>query len=321
MKNASMAFDPNTGQPLYRLEVGVPGQSRALETALRMGIGRDLIERARACLSGEERETSSLLVELESLRRDVEREKETLENGRRRVGELIDEYEERIAKFEEQKKDLRASAAREARGLLGEVRELIRSVKEELREKEKTPDRLNKLKRVVDEAEARLVQEEHPPREVSSLEPSMVSSGMTVWAYDINSAATVVAAPDGEGRVKVERKGVRIDTHVSRLGKAPEQEGEIRQAAVVHSVGDNGFSASLDIRGTMVDEALESLERYLDGALLRGLSQVTIIHGKGKGILRERVQEALNDFPFVKNYRLGELNEGGVGVTVVELST
>ncbi len=321
MKNASMAFDPKTGRPLYRLEVGVPGQSRALETALRMGVGPELIERARACLSSEERETSSLLLELETIRRDVQTEKETLKSGRRRLSELIGQYEERIAKFDEQKRDMRARAAREARGLLAEVRDLIRSVKEELKVKEKTPERVGELKRVVEEVDARLVEEAHPPTEVSSLEPSLVGPGMTVWAYDINSAATVVAAPDSEGRVKVERRGVRIDTHVSRLGKAPEQEEPTQQTTVVHSGGDDGFSSSLDIRGTMVDEALESLERYLDGALLRGLSQVTIIHGKGKGILRERVQEALSNFPFVKNYRLGELSEGGAGVTVVELST
>jgi DNA mismatch repair protein MutS2 len=321
MRNASMAFDPETGRPLYRLEVGIPGQSRALETALRMGIARDVIDRARACLSTEEREMSSLLVELEVIRRDVQAEKETLRNGKRRVSELIGQYEERITKFDEEKRDLRARAAREARGLLAEARNLIRNVKEELKGAEKRPGRVSELKRVVEDADARLSEEEHPAPEVSSLEPSLVGPGMTVWAYDINSVATVVAPPDSEGRVKVERKGVRIDTHVSRLGRAPGEEEPTRQVIVIRSEGDDGFSASLDIRGSMVDEALDSLEKYLDGALLRGLSQVTIIHGKGKGILREKVQEALNGFPFVKGYRLGELSEGGVGVTVVELST
>lgn len=321
MRNASMAFDPRTGRPLYRLEVGIPGQSRALDTALRMGIRGDVIDRARASLSKEERDVSSLLSELEVLRRDVETEKETLRNGRRRLSELVGEYEERISRFDQQKRDMRARAAREARGLLAEAMVLVRSAKEELKGIKKKPARLSELRRIVEEADARLAEEEYLPQDFSSLEPSQVRPGMTVWAHDINSAATVIAAPDSEGRVKVERRGVRVDTHVSRLGKAPERDEPTRHATVVRSEGDDGFSSSLDIRGSMVEDALESLEKYLDGALLRGLSHVTIIHGKGKGILRQKVQEALDDYPFVKSYRLGELSEGGVGVTVVELST
>ncbi|UCF77695.1 MAG: endonuclease MutS2, partial [Candidatus Eiseniibacteriota bacterium] len=321
MRNACMAFDPQTEQPLYRLEVGVPGQSRALETALRMGVGSEVIARARSSLSTEERETSSLLTELEAVRRDLEREKEALSSGRRRLGELVSEYDKRLSEFEEQRKAMRVRAAREARGLLAEARILVRDVKEELKEIRKNPARVTELRRAVEEADARLAAEESLPSQVSSLEPSCLKPGMTVWAYDINSTATVVGTPDAEGRVKVERKGVRVDTHVSRLGKAPAEAQREPVATVVRSEGHDGFSASLDIRGLLVDEALESLERYLDGALLRGLSQVTIIHGKGKGILREKVQEALKGYPSVKSQRLGHVNEGGVGVTVVELET
>jgi len=154
-----------------------------------------------------------------------------------------------------------------------------------------------------------------------SLKPLNVKPGMKVWAYDIGSAATVVAGPDAEGRVKVERKGVRIDTHVSRITKAPEDGEPKERATVITSDSADGFSSTLNLRGLLVDEALESVDRFLDAAFLRGLSQVTIIHGKGKGILRQKVQEALTGYTFVKSYRLGGINEGGVGVTVVELST
>ena len=321
MRNASMAFDPQTHEPLYRLEVGIPGQSRGLETAARMGIARQVIERAVALLSEEEREMGSLLSELEILRREVDRDREILDREGRRLGELREEYEERISLFEREKKELRARAAREARDLVAEARSLVRSVKEETKVIKTSPAEVTKLKRAIEEADVRLAEEESPRGQAPSLEPLDVRPGMKVWAYDIGSTATVVGGPDAEGRVKVERRGVRIDTHVSRLTAAPE-EGETKErATIVSSDSDDGFCPTLNLRGLLADEALECVDRFLDAAFLRGLSQVTIIHGKGKGILREKVREALSGYSFVQSFRLGTINEGGVGVTVVELST
>jgi DNA mismatch repair protein MutS2 len=321
MRNASMAFDPQTHKPVYRLEVGVPGQSRGLETAARMGIGKHVIDRAVASLSEEEREIGALLSELEALRREVEKERETLDREGRRLSEVAKEYEGKISLFESEKKELRARAAREARDLLAEARSLVRNVREEINTVPKKPAELMKLKRTIEEADTKLAEVESPRQQVASLEPGDVKPGMKVWAHDIGSAATVIAGPDVEGRVKVERKGVRIETHVSRLAQAPEEGEPKERATVVSSDSGDGFSSTLNLRGLSSDEALESVDRFLDAAFLRGLSQVTIIHGKGKGILRERVQEALAGYSFVKGFRLGELGEGGVGVTVVELST
>ena len=320
MRNASMVFDPETLEPLFRLEVGVPGQSRALETASRMGIRNDVVERARASLSSEEREVGRLLSELEALRREAETEKARLSGESSRVAELKVQCEEKLSAFEKEKRELKARATREAKDLVAEARTLVRSIKEELKSSLKKPEDVTKLKRAIEVVESKLAVESPRP-EMASLEPLSVKAGMKVWAYDIGSAATVVAAPDSEGRVKVERGGVRIDTHVSRLTEAP-KEGEPRERATIVTDSDtDGFSPTLDLRGLAADEAVESVDRFLDAAFLRGLSQVTIIHGKGKGILRERVQEALSAYGFVKGFRLGAINEGGVGVTVVELST
>ncbi|MFH0778092.1 MAG: endonuclease MutS2 [Candidatus Eisenbacteria bacterium] len=320
MLNASMAFDPETGQPLYRLEVGLPGQSRALETALRMGVARTVIDRARASLGDEEQEIGRLLSELETLRRDVLKDKEAVEHGKRRLGELMSEFGEKISGLEREKKALKASAVREARQIVAEARVLVQTVKEELKSKEKKSRDTDALRVMIEEADSKLAQAEAEPQRTPSVEPVSVSPGIRVWSFDIGSAATVVTGPDSEGRVKVERKGITIETHISRLGQAPQEEQSAR-ISYVSTTGEESLSSSLDLRGSSADEALESLDKYLDSALLRGLSQVVIIHGKGKGILREKVQEALSGYPFVRSFRLGGMNEGGVGVTVVELTT
>ena len=321
MRNASMVFDPQTHEPLYRLEVGIPGQSRALETAARMGIRKEVIERALASLSEEEREMGTLLTELETLRRGAETDKQVLDRESRRLAALVKEYEEKISKFEGEKRELKARAAREARDIVAEARSLVRNVKEEIKVVQKKPAEVAKLKRAVEEVDTRLAEAESPRPQVPSLEPLSVRPGMKVWAYDIGSAVTVVAGPDNEGRVKVERRGVRIDTHVSRLTKAPEEGEPKERTTIVGSDSSDDFSPTLNLRGLSADDAIESVDRFLDAAFLRGLSQVTIIHGKGMGILREKVQEALRAYSFVKSFRLGTVNEGGVGVTVVELST
>ena len=321
MRNASRAFDPLTQKPLYRLEVGLPGQSRAIETAAKMGLGERVVERARASLTSEERQTADLLAELEALRRDVQREKETLSSGTRKLGELVKDYETKLARYEEEKKELKAKAAREARALLNEARTLARTVKEELKSAAAKPAELARLRRTIDEADEVLAMEESPrSRPEPAVKPLRIEEGMKVWAQDIESVVTVVSAPDHDGRVKVERKGVRIDTHVSRLAPAPKEDGHPERVAAAVSMADETFSASLDLRGLIAEEALDSLDKYLDGAMLRGISRVTIIHGKGTGVLRKRVQEALSACSFVKSYRLGELNEGGAGITVVELA-
>jgi len=322
MRNASMAFDPVTQNPLYRLEVGVPGQSRAIETAARMGLSRRVVDRARASLSSEDRQTTDLLAELEALKREAQKDKEILSSGTRKVGELVKEYEAKLARYEEERKELKAKAAREARALLNEARILARSVKEELKSAAAKPDDLARLRRTIEEADQVLVAEERPRAEPRpALKPLVIREGMKVWAQDVDSMATVVSSPDRDGRVKVERKGVRIDTHVSRLGPAPASDEHAETTSASRPVSDESFSASLDLRGQLADEAVEALDKYLDGAMLRGISRVTIIHGKGTGVLRKKVQEVLSASTFVKMYRLGELNEGGAGVTVVELAT
>ncbi len=321
MRNASMAFDPETQQPLYRLEVGVPGQSRAIETAARMGIKSSVIDRARSSLTREEVEVSTLLSELEVLRREASRDRDYLAGESRRVAGLVEEYEAKLSHLEADKKALRAKAAGEARELLNEARVLLKGVKETLKSRDVDQVELGGLRRTVDSLDGRMAAEQTPPRPAPAVKPFKIEPGIKVWAYDVGSVVTVVSAPDSDGRVKVERKGVRIDTHVSRLGQAPEAAEPAQKAVASTPPSEDGFSASLDLRGCMADEALESLDKYLDGAMLRGISQVTIIHGKGKGILREKVQEALSAYSFVKTFRLGDIREGGTGVTVVELAT
>jgi len=155
MRNASMAFDPETHEPLYKIEVGIPGQSRALETAARMGIRKEVVERARASLSEEEREMGALLTELESLRREVERDRAELNSESRKLSELTKDYENKVAQLEKEKRELRARAAREARNLVAEARSLVHSIKEEIKVAQKRPEEITRLKRTVDAFDAK----------------------------------------------------------------------------------------------------------------------------------------------------------------------
>ena len=149
--------------------------------------------------------------------------------------------------------------------------------------------------------------------------PKTLKVGDIVEITHLNTKGTVLAVPDAKGEVQLQAGIMKLKAHLSQLRLVKEDKPKKKVSSVSVQTGMRTVPLSCDVRGLALDEALEEVEQYLDEATLAGLHEVTIVHGKGTGILREGIQKHLKTYPHVKSFRRGKYGEGEEGVTVVEL--
>jgi DNA mismatch repair protein MutS2 len=157
------------------------------------------------------------------------------------------------------------------------------------------------------------------------VDPAAVLPGATFWVPDLEALVEVLSAPDQAGRVFVRHGALKFRLATARLRvavgeRAATPAAPLPKVVVPELDGDPPPGLEIDVRGLNGDEGVAALDRYLEQAMIHGYRQVRIIHGKGTGALRARVQEHLERHPRVERFRLGELGEGGAGVTVAEIA-
>ncbi|ACX51693.1 MutS2 family protein [Ammonifex degensii KC4] len=319
VENAAVDFDPETFTPTYRLVLGRPGQSLAFEMARRLGLSPKLVARAKEYLRPEEREARELatlltrrLAEAEKEREEARRLKEearmSLERYRLAEARLKEEREKIIQRAREEAAALVRQARREAEALLKELKEQAR--KEQVQERERAVQKLRERLGALGERYASPLISISPSSTPASFVP-----GDPVFVPSLGREGTVVAVEGDSLTVQVGAFKLELPAAAVRPVAKKESPG-----GVAVSTPSARARPVLDLRGQRVEEALENLSRYLDAALLAGLERVTIIHGHGTGALRAAVRDYLSSHPQVKSFRLGTPEEGGAGVTVVELA-
>ncbi|GAW29240.1 MULTISPECIES: endonuclease MutS2 [unclassified Carboxydocella] len=329
IENASVEFDVNTLQPTYRLLIGQPGSSNALQIAARLGLAPELVERARSFMSKAETEMADLIQSLEASQRAAEAERQEAERLRRESERLRQEYAQLKEKLEAQRERILARAREEAWAEVKKARQEAENIVAELKARLAEAPSAQTLQAAYD-ARSRL-RKLQADKAVTPTTPSVAAGGRPprelevgdrVKVLSLNQEGTVVGGikPGVSAVVQVGalKMTVRWEDLRLRAGSDPEA-GQVQGAGSLMSAKTAAIKRELDLRGMTVDEALYELEKYLDNALVAGLNQVYVIHGKGTGALRKAITQALKEHPRVKNYRHGAANEGGIGVTVVEL--
>ena len=330
IENACCEFDVDTLQPTYRLLIGVPGKSNAFAISKRLGLSNDILDRAREFLTGEEIQFEDVLMTIEQNRRESEQERLLAESLRLEIEKLKDELDEQKQKLRSQKEKLLREAREEARRILLDARKDAEDILDDMKRAAKQQDEKERRK-AAEEVRARLrnsigeiegsLAESLFQRKGFVRPPENLKPGDSVLILNLNQKGTVITPPDKDGETLVQAGIMKINVHVSNLKLVDEQSLEIQRSGS----GKIGMSKAMsvssrtDIRGMNVEEAVMILGKFLDDAAIAGLSEVTIVHGKGTGALRSGVHQYLKTNPHVKSYRLGQYGEGESGVTIVTL--
>lgn len=329
VENASMEFDVETLSPTYRLIIGIPGKSNAFEISKKLGISEDIIDRAGQLLEAGDIAFEEVISSIEEDKRKTEAERAEAMNINRQMKEERKKLEEEQAKLRKQKERLIQDAKEEARQIVREAKEVSDEVRSELKELAKV-DSLGKRNAVFDRNRRKLRELEKKnqtsiQRETNRdpIDPSSLKIGDRVKLLTIGQNGEIISLPDDKGNVQVQvgimKVGAKVDELMLIDNKKPKKKPKRSTYGSIYKQKAQTVSTSIDVRGKNLDDAVIDVEKYIDDAFISGLDSVTIIHGRGEGILRKGIHEALRRNKSVKSYQRGSFDEGGDGVTVAKL--
>jgi len=329
VENAACEFSVETLRPTYRLLIGIPGKSNAFAISRRLGLPEHVIDAAKEVLSQEDERFEDILTDLEINRKSVIIEKERAEQFRRDAEVLKKEFEKQKARLDEQKAKILTEARNEALRITeaaksdadGIIREMQKLANDASNHRT-LDDKRRQLREKLTEAEEAAYAQSKPQKKLAPITRPLVA-GDRVFIQSLGQTATVMQPPDAGGDMTVEAGIMKVRVNITAVvldESREEKKPEVKPYAQSVKKGKaQSVSASIDLRGNMVAEALESLDKYLDDAYLSGLKKIEIIHGKGTGALRSAVQTHLKTHPHVVSHRLGVFGEGEDGVTIAEL--
>ena len=324
LENASMSYDVDGRGPGYTLQVGVPGESRALDMARRLGFPPERVARAEALLPEEERDVRRLLADLREEKAEVARRRHEAEEAAAAARRAEREAAERLERILEERSALRAKAARQAKDLL---RRAEREAKE-LRKAERSSEReATEARSRAARHRERLTRLESPrPVRVGGTVPETVAPGDRLWATGLAREVSVVRAADDAGRVLVAAGPLKVELPLDSLrvpgAGVPAAEAKpvgksVPRGAAVSAPSTEEVATEVHLLGMRVDEALDALDLALDRALLAGIRVLRVVHGIGTGALQSAVDRHCRTHAAVRSHRPGGPGEGGAGVTVV----
>jgi DNA mismatch repair protein MutS2 len=325
MQNASMEFDVDRLCPTYRLFIGIPGKSNAFEISKRLGLSDAVIARAQDFLQKKDVAFETVLSEAEQARRTAENDKEAIYKTRIETEKIKTELEKEKKKLEDEKTLLRQKAREDARRMVQETRQDMEKLIVQLRSIENIDQK--QLERAVQtsrdamrKTEERLY-EQAVQRDTAGEAPASVRPGERVKLITLGQEATVLKPADVKGEVLVQAGVMKLSIPLADIRPVEQKKKQVQTAAKVSLSTDRGSALSIDLRGSMVDDACMELDRFIDNALITGVHEFYVVHGKGTGALRSGVQQYLKRHPRVKTYRIGAYGEGDAGVTVVTLKS
>ncbi len=328
IRNASVEFDLQSLRPTYHLIIGLPGRSNALAIARRLGLDGEIVERARKMVSPEELQVEDLLDEIHRQRDVARRERVEAEEARERTLTMEADLARRLEAIDDERLELLQQARSEAGAEVETVQEELGKLRRQLAAAAQPLEALEAIEIELRELEQEVAEPVAHPMVEADLSDRQFRLGDRVRLNTIDADGVITSLSQSQVEVQVGRLRVR-----ARLEELTRYEGAINEdRRGLEPISDRGSRSSSgsgitqappleqDLRGMIVDEALEKLDLRLDAAFLAGLPFVRVIHGKGTGRLREAIRQAMKDNPYVASFEPGKSGEGGDGVTVIHLA-
>lgn len=326
-KNASVEFDTESLKPTYKLQLGIPGLSNAIAISSNLGLDKKLVEKAKNILVSQ-KDPSILVVEkLQETQQQLSKNLEEAEELRETSLSVKKEYEENLSNIKKDKKktikNIKDKFDRELMEVKAEIKDILDELRREKSEKiaRRSYARLAKL-----EQKFRGKLDEYEDKQkYLEIDWDKVQNGDKVMLKDLHQSVTVLSKPDKHGNVFVQMGNIKTKIKTDKLAVIDENYKEPVKIYTPSSfekfeLKRLNLSNTLDLRGYRVEDALDSLEFYLDKASLANLTPVTIIHGHGTGALKSAIRDFLSTSPYVAKFRPGNETEGGDGVSIIDIN-
>ena len=333
VENACCEFNVETLSPTYRLLVGVPGKSNAFAITERLGMDTSIVDRARELVSAENANFEDVVEKLEKSRQELEKEHEKAESYRRETERIRQEIAKEKAEMEAAKEKELESARISAKRLVEQVRAESQKLIDEIIETKKaaeaeaSADMAARARAQMKTGIAKIQDIADPiaAKDSGYKLPRNLVRGDTVRINGMSKDGTLVGLPDGTGYCLVQTGIVKSKVHISELRlieNSKSKKNTLGGGSVtknIESASKRKAASEVDLRGMDVEQGLLEMDRFIDECVLLNLHTVSIIHGKGTGVLRAAVHQALKRNKAVRTFRLGVYGEGETGVTIVEL--
>lgn len=335
VENGCCEFDVSTLKPTYRLLIGIPGRSNAFAISERLGIASEVVERAKGLVSSENARFEDVVAGLEASRQSLELEREKAAMFRmqaQKEKQDIEAFKRNLEKQKEQEiEKARLKATRMVEQVKFQTQKLMDEV-EEVRRQKNSKDfasmaqkAKNQWRSQIGDLEAMadpVVQKKNSGYKL----PRPLKAGDTVQIVDIDKQGTVLTEPDDRKFVMVQAGIIKTKVKLDNLRLVEDEQKRVhipkiqpRSYQPRAGGSERDSSTEIDLRGHNIEEAISELDLFIDNALIRNIQYITIIHGKGTGVLRTGIQTYLRKHKNVRSYRLGVYGEGEAGVTIAEL--
>lgn len=326
VENASVEFDVKTLRPTYRLLIGVPGKSNAFEISRRLGLSESVIKEAKDFIAEDNLQFEDLIRELQEKSIIAKRDAREAILAKEDALKLKRRYEEKLEKLDKTRDKAYMDARKEAKDIISNAKDEADEILKAMRELEKMgissggrnrlEEERRKLKESLENKEKSLYSQKEQKGE--SIEEFKL--GMEAYLPSLNQNVIIISLPDSKGEVLVEAGIMKISVKAKdlrALDKPVKKAKEKKKREVKLNLSN--IESRVDLRGMDSEEACFRADKYLDDAYMANLGEVTIVHGKGTGVLRKAINDMLKRHPHVKSYRLGVYGEGGDGVTIAIL--
>ena len=321
MENGAMEFDQRSLTPTYRFRMGVPGSSYALEIARRLGFSPELIDEAEEMTGEQKSRLEKLILDLENRSQSLSVQLEAVEDERLKLNTLVNSYESKLDLLKKELAQIRIKAIEEAKEIVSKANAVIEKSVMEIRQHQAEKKSITDSKKEIKALEDEIQTIEKSLEEFGADAPHANSSYIVDGSVKVKSngqIGKILHLPDSNGMMQIAVGNIKLRIHLKDVEPAPKTgvAAETTSGQVLEVVAQR----EVDVRGLYGEEALEIVDKFLDNAMLAGLHRVDIIHGKGTGALKKKIGSFLKADKRIKAHRLGEWNEGGDGVTVVELT-
>lgn len=326
VENASCEFNVETLRPSYKILIGVPGKSNAFAISEKLGLPKFIIEGAKDSLSGEELKFEDVITDLEISRRKAKEEEEKAEKYMIEMVKLKEDIENKKQKIEKQREKIMLEAKIQAKNMVQKAKIdmdiLVKEFNKQLKDIHNKKG-LDNARRILTE---KLLEKD---RNIGIIEEDKlripinkkIKKGDKVYVNTFEQIAEVITSPDNNGNIMVQAGILKMKVNIKDLSESSCEKKSVEEEKhryVNKPIKTLELSRQIDIRGNTIEEGISKVDKYLDDCFLSNLKEVTIIHGKGSGLLGGAIQKYLKDNPNINNYRYGSIGEGDKGVTIVE---